>query len=40
MRNRLAGQMGLVYELPPSLAAALPTMLVIAATLFLFRRLR
>lgn len=38
--NRLAGQMGLVYELPPALAAALPTMLVIALTLFWFRRLR
>lgn len=38
--NRLAGQMGLVYNLPPALAAALPTALVIGVTLFWFRRLR
>lgn len=38
--NRLAGQMGLVYELPPALAAALPTALVIGASLLWFRRLR
>ncbi|MDZ7802868.1 LPS export ABC transporter permease LptG [Thiohalophilus sp.] len=38
--NRLAGQMGLVYEFPPALAAALPTALVIGITLFWFRRLR
>ena len=38
--NRLAGQMGLVYELPPALAAALPTVLVITISLLLFRRLR
>ncbi|MDY6979311.1 MAG: LPS export ABC transporter permease LptG [Pseudomonadota bacterium] len=38
--NRLAGQMGLVYEFPPALAAALPTALVIGASLLWFRRLR
>ncbi|MGD8407945.1 MAG: LPS export ABC transporter permease LptG [Thiohalophilus sp.] len=38
--NRLAGQMGLVYEFPPALAAALPTVLVITVSLLLFRRLR
>ncbi len=38
--NRLIGQMGLVYDFPPMLAAALPTLLVIAAAGFLLRRLR
>ncbi len=38
--NRLAGQMGLVYEFPPALGAALPTALVIGASLLWFRRLR
>lgn len=38
--NRLAGQMGLVYDFPPALAAALPTALVIGASLLWFRRLR
>lgn len=38
--NRLAGQMGLVYELHPALAASLPTALVIGITLLWFRRLR
>ena len=38
--NRLIGQMGLVYDFPPVLAAALPTLLVIAAALLLLRRLR
>lgn len=38
--NRLAGQVGLVYELPPALAAALPTALVIGVSLLWFRRLR
>ena len=38
--NRLAGQMGLVYELPPAIAAALPTVVVISGAVILFRRLR
>ncbi len=38
--NRLAGQVGLVYNLPPLLSAALPTLIIISLTLLLFRRLR
>jgi len=38
--NRLIGEMGLVYDFPPMLAAALPTLLVIAAAGLLLRRLR
>ncbi len=38
--NRLIGEMGLVYNFPPMLAAALPTLLVIAAAGLLLRRLR
>ncbi len=38
--NRLIGQMGLVYDFPPMLAAALPTLLVISAAGILLRRLR
>ncbi len=38
--NRLIGQMGLVYNFPPILAAVLPTLLVIAAAGLLLRRLR
>jgi len=38
--NRLAGQMGLVYQLPPMLSAVLPTLIVITLALLLFRRLR
>lgn len=38
--NRLLGQMGLVYDFPPALAAGLPTLLVIIAAVFLLRRLR
>ncbi len=38
--NRLIGQMGLVYNFPPILAAVLPTLLVIMAAGLLLRRLR
>ncbi|MGD8712244.1 MAG: LPS export ABC transporter permease LptG [Thiohalophilus sp.] len=38
--NRLAGQMGLVYQLPPLLSAVLPTLIVVSLALLLFRRLR
>ena len=38
--NRLIGQVGLVYDFPPIVAAALPTLLVITAAGVLLRRLR
>jgi len=37
--NRLIGQMGLVYNFPPILSAALPTLLVITAAGLLLRRI-
>lgn len=38
--DRLAGQVGLVYNLPVSFAAALPTILVLAGAGWLFKRIR
>ncbi|VAX08880.1 Lipopolysaccharide export system permease protein LptG [hydrothermal vent metagenome] len=38
--NRLIGEMGLVYDYPPILAAALPTFLVIIMAAILLRRVR
>ncbi len=40
MLNRLSGQAGLVYGIPPALSAILPTLLVIGITLWSYRRLR
>ena len=36
--NRLMGQMGLVYNIPPALSASIPTLFVFGLALFLFRR--
>jgi lipopolysaccharide export system permease protein len=38
--NTLSGQIGLVYHLPPFLAALLPTLLVMAASVFMLYRTR
>ncbi|MDH5571848.1 MAG: LPS export ABC transporter permease LptG [Gammaproteobacteria bacterium] len=38
--NRLAGQIGLVYDLPAVLAAGIPTLLVLIGSAWLFRRIR
>lgn len=38
--NTLSGQIGLVYHLPPVLAALLPTLLVMAASVFMLYRTR
>ena len=38
--NRLAGQIGLVYNFPPALAAGLPTVLVLIGSAWLFKRIR
>jgi len=37
--NRLTGQMGVVYDVPPFFAASIPTLLVLAFALWMYRRL-
>ncbi len=37
--DRLAGQMGLVYDFPPWLSAGMPTLLILMASAWLYRRL-
>ncbi len=37
--NKLAGQMGIVYDIPPALAASIPTLTVLVGVTLLFRRI-
>ncbi len=40
MLNRLSGQMGLIYGIPPAISALLPTLVVISFTLWRYRKIR